>query len=165
MTATATKTNFYVKFENTRENLALLTYLRSLKVKKFIVYQSLNDISAAEKEHLRLYSQIENFKRLETGWDGAEALAPNANAIRQAEQIVSLLSEDVLQYCTLFPSNDSSVYLQGKFPKGTLAAYLDGENMTYILKGGTFRKSESAVAINKKTINKIAANINKELIG
>lgn len=165
MTATATKTNFYVKFENTRENLALLTYLRSLKVKKFIVYQSLNDISAAEKEHLRLYSQIENFKRLETGWDGAEALAPNAKAIQQAEQIVSLLDEDVLKYCALFPANDSSIYLQGRFPKGTLAAYLDGEKMTYILKGGAFRKTESSVAINKKIINKIATSINKELVG
>ena len=165
MTATTTKTNFYVKFENTRENLALLTYLRSLKEKKFIVYQSLNDISNAEKEHLRLYLQIENFKRLENGWDGADALAPNENAIQQAEQIVSLLEEKVLKYCALFPSNDSSVYLQGNFPKGTLAAYLDGEKMTYILKGGSFKKTESTVSLNKKTINKIAANINKELVG
>ncbi|MCR5456405.1 MAG: hypothetical protein K6F33_15620 [Bacteroidales bacterium] len=164
MDATATRNNFYVKFANTRENLALLSYLKSLKNKQFIVYNSLNDISVAEKEHIRLYSQIDNFKQLDNGWDGGEGLAPNAHAIQQAEKIVSMLSENVLKYCALFPSNDSSIYLQGKFPKGTLAAYLNGNNVTYIIKSATFKKSESFANINNKIPNKIEYTINKELL-
>ena len=164
MIATATRNDFYVRFANTRENLALLSYLKSLKNKQFIVYKSLNDISNAEKEHLRLYSQIEDFKQLSNGWDGAEALAPNINAIRQTEKIVSLFPENVLKYCALFPANDSSIYLQGRFPKGTLAAYLNGENVTYILKCSSFKKSESSVTLSSKVVNKIESIINKEFL-
>ena len=70
----------------------------------------------------------------------------------------------MLRYCAIFPANDSNVYLQGKFPAGRLTAYLDGNNMTYILKSnGTTVKSEKT-AIDTAVIRHLAENIKEHCL-
>lgn len=161
---TKTRQNFYVRFENTKENLALLAYLQTLKNKKFVVFNSPVDVTNSEKEHIRLNAEIDNLSLLNAGWDGCDALKPNKKAIGQAEIFVSMLSEKVLKFCALFPSSDSSVYLQGNFPKGGFAAYLSGERFSYFLKGENFRNSAADIELNDKIISKIEKQICKNLI-
>lgn len=161
---TKTRQNFYVRFENTKENLALLAYLKTLKNQNFVVYNSPAEVTNSEKEHIRLNAELANLSQLKAGWDGFEALKPNENAIKQAEAIVSMLSEKVLKYCALFPSNDSSVYLQGNFPKGGFAAYLNGERFSYFLKGDNYKNSAADIELNDKIISKIENQICKNLI-
>lgn len=161
---TNTKQNFYVRFENTKENLALLAYLQTLKNQKFVVFNSPAEVTNSEKEHIRLNAEIDKLSQLKAGWDGFKALKPNKKAINQAEAFVSLLSEKVLKYCVLFSSNDSSVYLQGNFPKGGFAAYLNGERFSYFLKGENFKNSAADIELNDKIISKIENQICKNLI-
>ncbi len=161
---TKTRQNFYVRFENTKENLALLAYLQTLKNQKFVVFNSPTEVTNSEKEHIRLNAEIDKISQLKAGWDGFEASKPNKNAITQAETIVSMLSEKVLKYCALFPSNDSSVYLQGNFPKGGFAAYLNGDRFSYFMKGENFKNSAADVELNDKIISKIENQICKNLI-
>ena len=159
-----TRQNFYVRFENTRENLALLAYLQTLKNQKFVIYHSPAEVSDSEKEHIRLSLQIDDLRKLKAGWDGCEALKPNQKAISQADFLVSMLSEKVLKYCAVFPSNDSNVFLQGNFPKGGFAAYLDGENFSYFIKNESFKDSAADIELNEKNIKKIEGNICKNLL-
>lgn len=156
--------NFYVRFENTKENLALLAYLQTLRNKNFVVFNSPAEVSESEKEHIRLNAQIEKISKLKAGWDGNVAQKANKKSIKQAEQLIAMLSENVLRYCALFPSNDSSIYLQGNFPKGGFVIYLNGETFSYVFKNENFKESAVGVELNEKNIKKIENTISKKML-
>ena len=75
-----------------------------------------------------------------------------------------MLSENVLKYCALFPSNDSSIYLQGNFPQGGFVAYLNGETFSYVFKNESIKESASDVELNEKIIKKIENTICKKML-
>ncbi len=58
------KKSFYVKFDSTRENLALLAFLQTLKSKDFVVYDSFEDMPDFEKletTYSDILSQLDNY--------------------------------------------------------------------------------------------------------
>lgn len=111
-------------------------------------------------ERQRLNSRIDELSRLVTGWDGLTAQTPTEKALSQASMLVDNLPENILRYCAIFPSNDASVYFQGKFPEGRLTAYLNGETMTYVLKAHheivDTKKTEVAVPVIQDLASAIA---------
>ena len=110
---------------------------------------SIASISAAQ---IRLEKELGQLCDLETGWDDSTASKPKPAAIKQASMLISQLDDNVLSSCTLFPSNDSGIYLQGKLTNGKLSIFMDGEVMAYIVKGKDSKLSSTA-KVNADTIN------------
>jgi len=102
-------------------------------------------IATISETQIRLEENLAQLQNLENGWDGYNALKPTSAAIKLAFMLISLLDEDVLRTCALFPSNDAGIYLQGKLAKGRLSIYVNGEVMAYIVKG-----EESKLAATSK---------------
>ena len=117
-----------------------------------------------EKEHARLSDKIDELRRLPYGWDGQSALPPSKEALRQAAEVIDSMPEELLRYCAIFPANDSNVYLQGKFPAGRLTAYLNGNDMTYILKSNGMTVKSEKTAIDTATIRHLAENIKEHCL-
>jgi len=128
---------------------------------ELLVIQHADSFSKADvrMEHSRLTRRIDNLLRLEAGWDGQSALAPSHEALRQVAKAVESMPEDVLSNCAFFPSNDSKVYLQGKFPLGRLTAYFDGNVMTYVLKTNQGRMERKNVAVQDETLGQLTQSI------
>ena len=110
-------------------------------------------------EHTRLSQRISSLRQLEAGWDGQAALAPSEKALQQVAIIVDAFPEDILSSCAIFPSNDSSVYLQGRFPNGRLAAYFDGDSMTYVLKSPQKLLEKKNMAVQDENVKQLAQSI------
>jgi hypothetical protein len=107
----------------------------------------------------RLSQRIASLRQLKAGWDGQAALAPSPKALQQVAMVVSSMPEDILSSCAIFPSNDSCVYLQGRFPNGRLAAYFNGETMTYILKSPQEQMEKKNVAVENESVKQLAQSI------
>ena len=119
--------------------------------KQFVAY----DTASFYFHHARLFADIDRLSVLRDGWDGNFAKAPSRNALDQVSMIVKLFDEDVLAYCAIFPENNSGLYLQGRFPNGRLAVYLDGDKMTYVLKNRDHKISKSSVEIVINSIKEL----------
>lgn len=104
-------------------------------------------IATISDTQIRLEENLAQLQNLENGWDGYSALKPTSAAIKQTSMLISLLDEDVLRTCVLFPSNDAGIYIQGKLAKGRLSIFVDGEMMAYIVKG----EGSKLAATNKVT--------------
>lgn len=109
--------------------------------------------------HERLYDSINKLMALTDGWDGGCAKAPSKEALKGAEAIVDAFDEKVLAHCAIFPSNDSGVFLQGRFPNGRLSLYLNIGKMTYMLKSKDDRERRSSIAVDKNNIQELQTNI------
>lgn len=92
-------------------------------------------IASISDTQIRLEQNLNQLRNLEDGWDGYTASRPKNAAIKQASMLISLLDENVLSSCALFPSNDAGIYLQGKLANGRLTIFVDGEVMAYMVKG------------------------------
>lgn len=101
-------------------------------------------IASISDTQIRLENNLIQLQNLENGWDGCSASKPKSTAIKQASMLISLLDENVLRTCALFPSNDAGIYLQGKLAKGRLSIFVDGEVMAYIVKGEESRLAATA---------------------
>lgn len=101
----------------------------------------------------KLNEVLNELRILKDGWDGQNALKPKKSAIDQAQYLVDSLDDKVLAKCYLFPSNDAGIFLQGKFPKGNLSVYLNGEVMTYVVKGNYEGRMSASVKQNANTAN------------
>ena len=110
----------------------------------------------AYHQHYRISRRIEELKCLEEGWDQAGGMKPNAEALKNAGKFSDLLSEEVLRRCSLFPSADSGVYLQGSFKNGSMIVSFTGNILTYVLKGDNMeRRAASAVPLVKETVRQL----------
>lgn len=109
-------------------------------------------IASQSANQIKLAQKLNQLQALEKGWDGMNALKPHNKAIRQASMLISQLNDEILRFCTLFPSNDAGIYLQGKLPKGRLSIFMNGEVMAYIVKGASSKLS-AIVDTNPTTIN------------
>ena len=110
---------------------------------------SIASISATQ---IRLEENLEQLRNLENGWDGYAAFKPKNAAIKQASMLISMLDENVLSSCALFPSNDAGIYLQGKLAKGRFTIFVDGEVMAYVV-NGKGSKLTATDKVNAETIN------------
>ena len=109
---------------------------------------------------VRLETKLDAFLLLKEGWDGEVAAAPNRHAIAHARMTVRFLPENILQYSAVFPSNDSGVYLQGKFPerKARYTAFFDGKYMSYMIRGGEIL-TKTNVSVNEDNIKALEKDI------
>ena len=112
---------------------------------------SIASISATQ---IRLEENLEQLRNLENGWDGNAALKPKSAAIKQASMLISMLEENVLSSCALFPSNDAGIYLQGKLTNGRLTIFVDGEVMAYMVKGKD-SKLTATTKVNAESIGRL----------
>lgn len=109
---------------------------------------------------VRLEAKLDEFNHLEEGWDGGFAAAPTPLALDHARKAVRAISEDILQNSAVFPSNDSGVYLQGKFPEynARYTAFFDGKTMSYLVKG-IKTLSKTKVQVNDDNLNSLEDDI------
>ena len=112
---------------------------------------SIASISATQ---IRLEENLKQLCNLENGWDGYTALKPKSTAIKQASMLISMLEENVLSSCALFPSNDAGIYLQGKLANGRLTIFVDGEAMAYMVKGKD-SKLTATTKVNAESIGRL----------
>ena len=117
-----------------------------------------------KEQHTRLTRRIVSLSKLENGWDGQSALAPSSQALLHASTVIYFLPEDILSNCALFPSNDSSVFLQGRFPCGRLAAHFNGEVMNYVLKVQDGQTESKTVTIEAAEMQQFADTIQKQCL-
>ena len=141
---------------NQSQKLAVVAYLiDSIRLAE--------DNTTGQTTHLeRLRQRISELGQLSAGWDGQEAAAPSQEALRQVSKVVELLPEDILGYCAIFPSNDSSIYIQGKFPAARLTASLNGEGMSYVLKDNHHIIESGNTTIEDDVIRHIASIIKEQ---
>ena len=99
-----------------------------------------------------------------TGWDGLVTDSPSQKALNQATAVIDALPESILHYCAIFPSNDTNIYFQGKFPCGRLTAYLDGEIMTYIIKSHNETIKSQKTCINAESMQQLVYTIEKHCL-
>ena len=109
-------------------------------------------IASISDTQIRLEENLNQLCSLEDGWDGYAASKPKTAAIKQASMLISMLDENVLSSCALFPSNDAGIYLQGKLAKGRLSIFVDGEVMAYMVKGEE-SKLAATVKVNTENID------------
>lgn len=83
----------------------------------------------------RTERQLQALRELPDGWDGENALRPDAAAVGQAAELLSNFDDEVLAECALFPSNDAGVFIRGRLPKGKFTMFLDGKRVAYVIKG------------------------------
>lgn len=108
------------------------------------------------EQHSRLARRVASLGKLEQGWDGQAALTPSSNALSLVSDVINYLPEDILSFCAVFPSNDSSVYLQGRFPNGRLAAHFDGAVMNYVLKFQNGHTENREVVVGVEAVQLLA---------
>ena len=98
---------------------------------------------------IRVENQIGNLSTLKEGWDGAVAKAPSWLAIRNARFIVNQLDDSIVSKCSVFASNDSGVYIQGKIGNGKVTLFVNDEKMAYVIKSKDRRISISGMVDEK----------------
>lgn len=103
---------------------------------------------------IKMKKIIDDFKNLHDGWDGENALKPNAEALHQVSLLVSCMDDKVLSGCALFPSNDAGVFMRGKLPKGKFTMFMDGKHVAYVMKGSCMKQA-ATVELTPTTIDKI----------
>lgn len=118
-----------------------------------------HDAASFYYHHERLFDSIDRLRALSDGWDGGCAKAPSIEALNMVGTIVEYFDEKVLSHCALFPSNDSGLFLQGRFSKGRLSLYLNADKMTYILKNKDGRFSQSSIGVDKNSIEELQTMI------
>lgn len=101
----------------------------------------------------RIEDNINNLRSLQDGWDGEAALKPSQEALFQANLLTSLLDDKILTCCTLFPSNDSGVFLQGRLRQGRISVYMNGKEMAYVVKGRDGSKLSATVPSTIESVN------------
>lgn len=101
----------------------------------------------------RIEDNINNLRSLQDGWDGEAALKPSQEALFQANLLTSLLDDKILTCCTLFPSNDSGVFLQGRLRQGRISVYMNGKEMAYVVKGRDGSKLSATVPSAIESVN------------
>ena len=109
-------------------------------------------------EDIPRINQLQQLHNLKDGWDGCCALKPNSAAFKHTSMLISMLDDNIIESCALFPSNDGGIYIQGKFTKGQFTIFVDNESMTYVISGEKY-KIKATDKVNAETIN----NLNLEL--
>jgi|GEM_PF-5336354 len=101
----------------------------------------------------RIEDNMNSLRSLQDGWDGEAALKPSYEALFQANLLTSLLDDKILTCCSLFPSNDSGIFLQGRLPKGRISVYMNGTEMAYVVKGRDGSKLSATVPSTIESVN------------
>lgn len=108
-----------------------------------LVFASTSDVK------IQLTENLDNLRVLEDGWDGYNAQKPSKLAVKNASMLISLLDDSVLKSCSLFPSNDAGIYLQGKLSKARLTIFLNDNTLAYLVKGdGCKLSGSSAICVS-----------------
>jgi len=116
----------------------------------------ISGISEACPNHYKIQQRILELKSLKDNWDGYGAMTISEDALSMTGSFAEVLSEEVLGHCSVFPAANSDVYLQGKFPKGSLIVTFSNERMTYVLKGENIDKhSANKVPLYRETVSKL----------
>lgn len=100
----------------------------------------------------KLSLRLNYLSTLKDGWDNECAKAPSISAIRSASFLISQLDDVILSKCSIFPSNDSGLYIQGKFTKGKVTIFTNNGDMTYVAKGA-LGKISASVPVNEATVD------------
>ncbi len=119
------------------------------------------DALVAFRQHQRLLERINELKNVPANWDGAGAYAPSAKALLQVKQIVKGFSESILSYCALFPSADSSLLLQARFPKGNMIVDVSDGTMSYVMKNQEVKHIDGPIMGTSESILHLRSLIEK----
>ncbi len=122
---------------------------------------SLCDVDVCFKHHLRLNGDVDRLSAIKDGWDGMFAKAPSSEALDAARYIISVMDEEVLSHCAVFPSNDGGVYLQGRYAAGRMSIFLDGKTMTVSLRNRHGEKYQQIQTVNDQHLNLLMSQVNK----
>lgn len=116
-------------------------------------------------EFKRLNEDLDRLEKIGKGWDGFSAESPDHGAIKRTRNFLSKFAEDYLKYCCVFPSNDGSIYIQGKFPQGNFCSYIQEDLISAVVvsDGGsrwsTVLKDENDEDRVRELMDKIITNL------